>query len=174
MILETERLVLRNWLESDVNHYLVLAGDVGYHCFSRPGRFLVHTAEEANAKVRERMLLFKERKLGKFPIFLRATGEFIGTCGLEPFDLGGRSEVELGYRLCLNFWGRGYAKEAAAAILGHAFADLKLAKIMAFVLPQNKASVRILGQLGFQYLHDFVHADLPHRLYEFPRDRLIA
>jgi RimJ/RimL family protein N-acetyltransferase len=174
MILETERLVLRNWLESDVNHYLVLAGDVGYHCFSRPGRFLVHTAEEANAKVRERMLLFKERKLGKFPIFLRATGEFIGTCGLEPFDLGGRSEVELGYRLCLNFWGRGYAKEAAAAILGHAFADLKLARIMAFVLPQNKASVRILGQLGFQYLRDFVHADLPHRLYEFPRDRLIA
>ena len=170
MMLETERLVLRNWLESDVNHYLVLAGDVGYNCFSRPGRFLVHTTEEAHAKVRERMLLFHDRKLGKFPIFLRATGEFIGTCGMEPFDLEGRSEVELGYRLCLNFWGRGYAKEAAAAILGY----LRLARIMAFVLPQNKASVRILDQLGFQYLRDFMHADLPHRLYEFPRHRSIA
>jgi RimJ/RimL family protein N-acetyltransferase len=78
---------LRNWQESDVDHYLVLAGDVGYNCFSPPGRFLVRTAEEARAKVLERMLLFNERRLGKFPIFLRATGEFIGTCGMEPFDL---------------------------------------------------------------------------------------
>ena len=174
MILETERLVLRNWLESDVNHYLVLARDVGYNCFSPPGRFLVHTTEEAHAKVRERVLLFNERKLGKFPIFLRATGEFIGTCGLEPFDLAGQSEVELGYRLCLKFWGKGYAKEAAAAMLSYGFSDLKLARIMAFALPQNKASLRILDQLGFRYLLDFMHADLPHRLYEFPQDRFIA
>jgi hypothetical protein len=72
MIVETERLMLRNWQESDVDHYLTLARDVGYHCFSQPGRFLVHTAEEAHAKVRERVRLFDERKLGKFPIFLKA------------------------------------------------------------------------------------------------------
>jgi [ribosomal protein S5]-alanine N-acetyltransferase len=168
MVLETERLVVRNWQQSDVNHYLVLAHDVGYNCFSLPGRFLVHSPDEAHEKVRERMRLFDERKLGKFPLFLRATGEFIGTCGMEPFDLKGQSEVELGYRLCLNFWGRGYAKEAATAILSYGFGDLKLARIMAFVLPQNKASVRILDQLGFRYLHDFVHGGLPHRLYEFP------
>src|SRR5690242_13107585 len=169
MMLETERLLLRNWQESDVKHYLTLAGDVGYNCFSLPGRFLVHTTEEAKAKVRERMVLFDERKLGKFPIFLRASGEFIGTCGMEPFDLDGQSEVELGYRLCLNFWGQGYAKEAAAAILNYGFGNLKLARIMAFALPQNKPSLRILDQLGFRYLRDFVHADLAHRLYEFPR-----
>jgi [ribosomal protein S5]-alanine N-acetyltransferase len=174
MILETERLVLRNWLESDVNHYLVLASDVGYHCFSPPGRFLVRTAEEAQAKVRERVLLFNDRKLGKFPIFLKDSGEFIGTCGLEPFDLAGQSEVELGYRLCLKFWGKGYAKEAAAAMLSYGLGDLKLARIMAFALPQNRASLRILDQLGFHYLYDFGHADLPHRLYELPQDRFIA
>lgn len=169
MILETERLVLKNWQESDVSHYLVLAHDVGYNCFSPPGRFLVHTTEEAKAKVRERMVLFDERKLGKFPIFLRATGAFIGTCGMDPFDLDGRPEVELGYRLCLKFWGQGYAKEAATAILSYGFRDLQLARIMAFALPQNKPSLRILEQLGFRYLRDFVHADLAHRLYEFPR-----
>jgi RimJ/RimL family protein N-acetyltransferase len=114
------------------------------------------------------MRLFDERKLGKFPIFLRATGEFIGTCGMEPFDFDGQPEVELGYRLCLNFWGKGYAKEAATAMLSYGFGNLKLTRIMAFVLPQNKASVRILDQLGFRYLHDFVNAGLPHCLYEFP------
>ena len=168
MILETERLVLREWRESDVSHYLVLANDIGYHCFSRPGRFLVRNAEEAQAKVRERVLLFEERRLGKFPIFLKESGEFIGTCGLEPFELSGRSEVELGYRLCLNFWGKGYATEAGTAVLSYGFDDLKLARIMAFALAQNKPSLRILDQLGFRYLHDFMHADLPHRLYEFP------
>jgi RimJ/RimL family protein N-acetyltransferase len=45
---------------------------------------------------------------------------------------------------------------------------LKSSRIIAFVLPQNKASVRILDQLGFRYVHDFVHTGLPHRLYEFP------
>ena len=118
--------------------------------------------------MRERKRLFDERRLGKLPIFLRATGEFIGTCGMEPFDLEGQPEVELGYRLCLNFWGRGYAKEAATAMLSYGFVDLKLAPIMAFVLPQNKASIRILDQLGFRYLRDFVRAGLHHRLYEFP------
>jgi [ribosomal protein S5]-alanine N-acetyltransferase len=177
MRLETKRLVLRNWQESDVEHYLVLASDIGYHCFSRPGRFMVQNAKEAKTKVRERMLLFDRCGLGKFPIFLKQTGlkqtglkqtgEFIGTCGIEPFNLEGRPEVELGYRLCLKFWGQGYAREAGAAVLNYGFSDLKLAKIMAFVLPQNKASVRILEQLGFQYLRDFLHADLYHRLYEF-------
>lgn len=168
MLIETERLIIRNWQASDVNHYLVLAHDVGYNCFSLPGRFLVHSPEEAREKVRQRMRLFDERKLGKFPMFLRATDEFIGTCGMEPFDLDGRTEIELGYRLCLNFWGKGYAKEGAMAMLNYGFAELKLPRVMAFVLPQNRASVSVLGQLGFRYLHDFDHGGLAHRLYEFP------
>jgi RimJ/RimL family protein N-acetyltransferase len=174
MMLETERLALRNWRESDVEHYLVLAGDVGYNCFSQPGRFLVHSAPEAQAKVGERLRLYDQRKLGKFPIFLKDSGGFIGTCGLEPYDLDGQSEVELGYRLCLKFWGQGYAQEAAAAILGYGFNELKLARIMAFALPQNKASLRILEKLRFRYLQDFLHAGLSHRLYELSRDRIIA
>lgn len=171
MILETERLVVRSWRESDVEHYLTLATDVGYHCFSAPGRFMVRSTEEADEKVRQRMMLFERRRLGKFPIFLRESGEFIGTCGIEPFELDGQLEAELGYRLCLKFWGHGYAKEAAAAVLSYGFGDLKLAKIMAFVLPQNRASVKILEQLGFWYLRDFMHADLSHRLYDFARLR---
>jgi RimJ/RimL family protein N-acetyltransferase len=173
MILETERLVLRNWLETDVNCYMVLAKDVGYNCFSRPGHFLVHTPEEVKEKVQLRMNLFHERKLGKFPIFLKGTEEFIGTCGLEPFELEGRTEVELGYRLCLKHWGRGYAAESAAAILRYGFGDLKLARIKAFALPQNRASLRILEKLGFHYLHDFDYAELPFRLYEIA-NRFVA
>jgi ribosomal-protein-alanine N-acetyltransferase len=166
MKLETERLVLRNWLESDVNCYMILAKDVGYNCFSRPGHFLVHTSEEAKEQIQRRVILFNESRLGKFPIFLKRTEEFVGTCGLESFDLAGQAEVELGYRLCLKHWGQGYAAEAAAAVLRYGFGDLNLKGIKALALPQNRASLRILEKLRFQYLHDFVYAELPHRLYE--------
>jgi ribosomal-protein-alanine N-acetyltransferase len=174
MILETQRVVLRNWLEFDVNSYMILAKDVGYNCFSRPGHFLVRTTEEATGKIQDRMILFTERRLGKFPIFLKETGEFIGTCGLEPFELAGQTEVELGYRLCLKHWGHGYAAESAVAVLRYGFGALNLKKIMAFALPQNGASLRILEKLGAQYLYDFVYAELPHRLYEIPRDRYVT
>jgi RimJ/RimL family protein N-acetyltransferase len=167
MNFETERLKLRNWLEQDVTCYMALARDVGYNCFSPPGRFLVHTAIEAKEKIQQRMDLFNERSLGKFPIFLKSTGEFIGTCGLEPFELAGQPEVELGYRLCLKYWGQGFAAEAAAAILEYGFGALNRKKIMAFSLPQNRASLKIFEKLGFQYVNDFIHAELPHKLYEF-------
>jgi RimJ/RimL family protein N-acetyltransferase len=78
----------------------------------------------------------------------------------------------LGYRLCLKHWGHGYAAEAATAVLRYGFRDLNLAKIIAFAVPQNKASLKILEKLGFRYLRDFVHAGLPHRLYEItPSER---
>jgi [ribosomal protein S5]-alanine N-acetyltransferase len=174
LALETERLFLRNWLDTDVNCYMLLAHDVGYNCFSPPGHFLVHTAEEAKEKVHQRIELFIAQRLGKFPMFLKGTGEFIGTCGLEPFEFAGQPEVELGYRLCLNYWGRGYAAEAAATILQYGFGDLNRNRVMAFALPQNRASLKVLEKLGFLYLIDFVHAELTHELYELPRERFIG
>jgi [ribosomal protein S5]-alanine N-acetyltransferase len=174
MILKTERLMVRSWRESDVDCYMTLAKDVGYNCFAPPGFFLADTVEEARAKIQQRMALFGEHKLGKFPVFLKDTGEFVGTCGIEPYELDGRSEVELGYRLCLNHWGKGYAAEAARAVLCYAFEDLELEKILGLALPQNRASLKILEKLGFQYRRDFVHAGLTHRLYEFARDCFAA
>ncbi|HXJ18421.1 MAG TPA: GNAT family N-acetyltransferase [Candidatus Polarisedimenticolia bacterium] len=171
MILETERLILRNWRESDVDCYMALAHDIGYNCFSPPGAYLVHDAEGARRQIRRRMALFEQRQMAKFPIFLRDTGEFIGTYGLEPAEVEGQSEIELGYRLCLKYWGSGYATEAATAVLRYGFGDLNLRKIVAFTVQQNRASVKILQKLGFRYEREFLHAGLPHRLYETTRAR---
>ncbi len=174
MTLETERLLLRNWQLSDLHYYIALSKDVGYNCFTEPGRFLVRTTEEAMGKIQERITLFDVRGLGKFPIFLKDTGEFVGTCGMEPYELDGRPEVELGYRLCLKHWGRGYATESAAAILRYGFGDLNLERIIAFALPQNSASLRVLEKLGALYLRTFDHHSLPHRLYEMPRKNFVS
>jgi hypothetical protein len=66
MLLETERLLLRNWRESDVDSYLVMAGDVGYNCFSRPGRFLVRNAAEAQEKIQGIILTLPSRAVVRF------------------------------------------------------------------------------------------------------------
>jgi ribosomal-protein-alanine N-acetyltransferase len=171
MRIETKRLYLKNWEQSDVDAYLTLSKDVGYNCFSLPGRFLVRNAEEAAEKIRNRMSLFEKTRLGKFPIFLKETGEFVGTCGLEPYELASQPEVNLGYRLCLKHWGRGYATESATAMLRYGFGALNLPRIIAFVLPQNTASINILEKLGGMHVQDFEHAGLPHRLYDFGRAR---
>jgi [ribosomal protein S5]-alanine N-acetyltransferase len=171
MLIETPRLTLREWRETDVDCYLTLSRDVGYNCFSPPGRFLVKDAHEAGERIRERMALFERHRIAKFPIFVKDGEEFVGTCGMEPVEIDGASEVELGYRLCLKHWGKGYAEEAAAGMLRYAFGELGTEKIIAFALPQNRASVRILEKLGFEYEREFLHAGIPHRLYEMSRSR---
>ncbi|MGH9738155.1 MAG: GNAT family N-acetyltransferase [Candidatus Acidiferrales bacterium] len=169
MRIETKRLFLREWRETDVNSYIEMSRDIGYNCFSPPGAYSVRDEAEAKGEIRKRMELFAARGFAKFPVFLKQDEDFIGTCGLQPVQIEEKEEIELGYRLCLKHWGRGYALEAATAVLRYGFEDLKLEKLKAFVLPQNRASVRILEKLGCQYQREFLYAGIPHRLYKIDR-----
>jgi ribosomal-protein-alanine N-acetyltransferase len=165
-LLGGKRLSVRPWRKADVNHYMKLALDVGYNCFSPPGHFLFQNPDQASIKVNQRIQQFKESGLGKFPIFLNNSDEFIGTCGLEKYSLGGGEEIELGYRLCLQHWGKGYATEAAQLILSYGFNVLNLKKIIAFAVPQNRSSLKVIEKLGFEKVGEISHAGLPHILYE--------
>lgn len=163
MILETERLVLRPWRDDDVPLWHVLANDVGYNCFAPPGVFAVADDDGARAWIRRRNARAGEG-LGKWPIFTRDGGAFVGTCGLDPCELAGRDTVELGYRLLLAHWGRGYAREAARRMLRHGFA-LGWSPVHAFALRQNRASVAVLEAIGFAPAGTHVHAGLEHALF---------
>lgn len=166
LIAETDRLNIRSWEVSDEAHYLKMSKDIGYNCFAPPGYYLVKNAEECQEKIRQRMLLFESRGLGKFPIFLKSTGEFLGTCGMDPYKVHGKEELELGYRLCLTHWRKGYATEASQAVLRYGFDRLALKRIIAFAAPQNQASLKVIQKLGFKYTGTFMHADVQHELYE--------
>jgi RimJ/RimL family protein N-acetyltransferase len=85
--------------------------------------------------------------------------------------LDGRPEVELGYRLCLQHWGKGYAVEAAEATLQCAFTELRRDMVWAFVLPQNRPSLKVLEKLRFKYRRDILHVEQWHRLYAIGRGR---
>lgn len=166
MNLETKRLIIRPWQESDIPHYMAMSTDVGYNCFSTPGIYLVKDESEALKKIQARMKVFTDKGLSKFPMFEKESGAFVGTCGGDPFQLNGKEEVELGYRLMLSHWNKGYATEAANALCEYLLWDLELPGVFGFALPENGGSIKVLEKVGFQYQQDFMWANLLHKLYK--------
>ena len=111
----------------------------------------------------------------------KATGAFAGFTGLGrvAFDAPFAPCVEIGWRFLPDFWGRGYAFEAARRVLDHAFNTLKLPEVVAFTTVTNVPSQRLMQRLGMlrNPAEDFDHPALPpdhplhrHVLYRMPRD----
>ncbi len=94
-----------------------------------------------------------------------ANGEFAGRGGLRRLEIEGTREVEVAYAVVADRWGQGFATEMAEAAVEAAFRRLKLASLVAFTLPSNKASSRVMEKVGFSYEREIVYADLPHVLY---------
>ncbi len=100
--------------------------------------------------------VYREYGFGKWAVHLRATGEFVGYCGLEPCPSGAPDGFELGYRLVPDSWGQGLASEAVDTVVGHAFATARLPLIYAFLEPVNIASARVLAKARFRRINQNV------------------
>jgi [ribosomal protein S5]-alanine N-acetyltransferase len=92
-----------------------------------------------------------------WPIFLLATGEHVGCCGLRPYRLD-QKIYELGAHLRKAYWGHGYAVEAARVVVAYAFGTLGASGLFAGHNPANGISRRLVEQLGFKYTHDEYYA----------------
>lgn len=85
--------------------------------------------------------------------------------GLLSTIVEGRQEIELLYAVKAECWGLGYATELALAATEHACTVAQAESVVAFTLPDNQASRRVMQKAGFTYERDITHADLPHVLY---------
>ena len=95
----------------------------------------------------------------------RETGEMVGRGGLQYTYTAGLHDVEAGWAIVPARWGQGLATELARACVEVAFEQLDLLEIVAFTLPDNIASRRVMEKAGFEYERDIVHVGLPHVLY---------
>lgn len=95
----------------------------------------------------------------------RTSGAFVGRGGLRHVTLEGTPEIEVTYALTQASWGRGYASEMAAASLEVGFGQLGLKDLVAFALPDNHASRRVMEKVGLRYERDIAYHDLRHVLY---------
>lgn len=96
------------------------------------------------------------------------SGAFIGRGGLRNVVVGGGPEIEVGYALMPEYWGRGLATELASECARVAFDVLGRRDLVAFTLPTNDASRRVMQRLGFLYERDVIWAGMPHVLYRLP------
>jgi ribosomal-protein-alanine N-acetyltransferase len=85
---------------------------------------------------------------GLWATSLRETHEFIGRCGLLPWTIEGRAEVEVAYLLAKPHWGRGLGTEAARAILAYGFEQLHLSRLISLIDPENEASIKVAIKIG--------------------------
>jgi len=145
-ILETPRLILRRPVIEDVPEYWALyqQPEVTRYIPDAP-RSLEETCEEVEWFLNGHP---RHPELGLWATINKPSGRFAGRCGLLPWTIDGREEVEVAYTLAPEFWGQGLASEAAQAILTHGFMQLGLERLICLIDPDNHASRRVAEKIG--------------------------
>ena len=160
----TERLFMRPYRASE--HHLVhaLLADPRVTFWRRHPI----SAEETRA-IFEGKLGLQRQGLGWWAVFLNdqvgpdGAPVFVGQVILQPLE--GTDKIEIGWLFLPEHWGRGYASEAARAMLTHGFETLPLDQLVALVLPENQRSLGVIHKLGFKEGLETIHAGLPHRYF---------
>lgn len=146
-MLETKRLVIRKFRDSDVADIFRMRSD------EEIMRFIgaTHASPEASADwMRLISRPLDSEGIGYRAVVERGSGSVVGWCGL--WRLSETGETEVGYAIARPSWGKGYATEAAAAVVDSAFQDLGLEKVVAVAYPENSASIRVMEKLGMTFV----------------------
>lgn len=146
--LQTPRLNLRPFTLADAGHIVQLLNQPSFIRFI--GDRGVRTVADAENYLAEGPLKsYAQNGFGLWCVEETATQTFVGMCGL--IKRPELEDVDIGYALLPEFWGRGYATEACAAVLNYARVTLKLNRLVAIVAPDNAASIRVLEKIGLQF-----------------------
>lgn len=148
VLLETERLILRDFRGEDWTAVLAYQSDPQYlRYYEWTGR----TPEAVQAFVRYFVRCQQEQPRVKFQlaVTLKNSGELIGNCGIR-MDAPEARQADIGYELAPEHWGQGYATEAAQAIVRFGFTELGLHRIWADCVADNTGSARVLEKLGMK------------------------
>ena len=146
VILETKRLLLRLQVVADLDDLFAL------YCDPEITKY-IPDAPRNQKETREELEWFlnghpKHPELGLWATIHKATGKFIGRCGLLPWIIEGRQEVEVAYTIARKYWGQGLGTEVAQAILDYGFGELKLSRLICLIDPENVASQKVAEKIG--------------------------
>ena len=144
VILETARLRLRELTARDADALQAVLGDpiaMQYYpsAFDRPA---------IEAWIGKNISRYLRDGHSLWAMLLKDTGELIGDCGCAVQEVEGRNEVEIGYHVRRDLWGKGYATEAARACMEYAFAKLGAQRVISMIRPENMPSRRVAEKNG--------------------------
>ena len=161
--LRTERLLLRQWRDEDLEAWTAMNGDPEVNAFLPWPALPI--SEISARSLRRFKRDIEERGWGFWAVEIAATGEFVGMAGLDPVEEGhGLEGVEVGWRLARSAWGKGYATEAARAALKYGFETLGLHEILSTAAAGNVRSRAVMTRIGMDFVRDFTLSIAPESM----------
>ena len=161
IIFETPRLILRQFTIEDA--YLIKQLNSDAEVLKYLHEPPLETIDQAKNIITTIILPQYKKKLGRWAINTKNNNEFLGWCGLKyRSDL---DEIDLGYRLKRDAWGKGFATEAAINTLEYAFKKLQLKLITGRAHIENIASIKVLEKIGMQFSREEIVDECPVRTY---------
>ena len=164
MFLETSRLILRPITKDDLDDLVVLDSDPDVMHFINGGISVSRDAIAENF-IPYVMSYDGRDNLGFWSMVEKSNQEFIGWIFLRPevdfellqqLNLAESDAVELGYRICQQYWNKGYTTEASQALVLKSFNESNTQKIVAWALVENKASIRVMKKIGMKLQQEYV------------------
>jgi RimJ/RimL family protein N-acetyltransferase len=154
-ILTTERLYLREFEDDDSAFLVDLNSDPEVTRYTGEGSI---DKKEAERVLREVIIPQYKNKIGRWAVHLKNNDEFIGWCGLKYIE--SLDEIDLGYRFFRKNWGKGYAAEAAKAVISYGLNTMKFKTIVARAAVENLNSIKVLEKSGFKFKEEgFEHGE---------------
>ena len=147
-IVETERLELRPLTMNDLDALALIYRDSEVRKYFPEGTLTYEQTREELEWIID--VYYAQHGFGLWATTHKQTNEFIGRCGLLPWTIDGRSEVEVAYLLAKAYWGRGLGTEAARAILAYGFKQLHLSRLICLIDPANEASINVAVKIGMR------------------------
>ena len=170
IVLETERLILRRLVIEDLNDLFVLYSDPEIRKYFPDGaKNFNDTKEELEWYLNGHP---EHPELGLWATIHKETGKFIGRCGLLPWEIDGKLEVEIAYLLDKTYWHQGLATDAALGIMKYGFENLNLSRLICLMHPENLASRRVAERIGMKLENrvDGIAGDsFPTQIYSISR-----
>lgn len=141
---ETERLILRCFTDKDADAIFAMRSDPEFMRFIKQPE----TRQQAVGWMQMVSHYWKFDNYGYWAVVLKETNETIGWSGT--WNLFETNEKEIGFAIAKEFWGRGYATEAAMVALNYSFENRDATRVVALAMPENLSSRRVMKKLGMQ------------------------
>ncbi len=155
VVLQTERVILRRFMEADVDNLVELDGDPDVM------RYVTGGAPTPRAEIENDILPWwlgyyeGFEGYGFWAAIEKSTGDFLGWFHFRPAEGSSIDEPELGYRLRKTAWGKGYGTEGSRALIRKGFTEHGVQRVVAFAVESNAASRRVMEKSGLKHVRTF-------------------
>jgi RimJ/RimL family protein N-acetyltransferase len=173
IIIETERLLLREILDSDLEGMFTLDNNPNVHTYL--GKNPILTIDKSQDYINNIRKQYVAHGTGRYAVILKETKQFIGWCGIKYITEPENGHVnfhELGYRFIEDYWGKGYGYESAKAWLDYGFNTMNIKTMYASAHIENKGSRHILKKLGMRAASEFDWNGISCVWYELENKRI--